>query len=77
MIPRSYKVRYRQPGQIFWRTILNVTGDGVEGTFRFFLTREDDYICISIGAEVWFPPERNLAVIEAMSKEAGFNIQRA
>ncbi len=72
----TYNVKYRQPGQIFWRTIKNVKGDGVENNFRFFLCDNDSIIYISHQAEVIFPPERQAIILHKASSEAGQPIQR-
>lgn len=73
----TYTVKYRQPGQIFWRKVKNVKGDGVQDKFRF-VTREDDSIVyFSLDAEVIFPSERQAIIAHKMSKEAGQPIQRA
>lgn len=74
---RLYSAKYRQPGQIFWRKLKNLRGDGIEGQFRYFLTLDDQYICISIHSEVIFSPDRNASILEKMSKEAGLPLQRA
>jgi hypothetical protein len=73
----TYKVKYRQPGQWFWRTIKNVKGDGVEGLFRFFYTEDDVLIYVSCNAEVVFGKERQAVILSKMSREVGQPIQRA
>jgi hypothetical protein len=73
----TYKIKYRQPGQWFWRTVKNVKGDGVEGLFRFFQTESDDLIYVSCNAEVIFSKERQAIITHKMSRDAGQPIQRA
>lgn len=74
---KRYTVKYRQPGQLFWRRIHNVVGDGIERNFRFFLTEEDDYISISINAEVIFDKQRNEAILYKLENCAGQPLGRA
>jgi hypothetical protein len=73
----TYKAKYRQPGQIFWRTLRRVRGDGIGEGFRFFVLEDDTMIYVSIDAEVRFPPERATSIERTMSKEAGQPVQRA
>lgn len=73
----TYTVKYRQPGQTFWRKVKNVKGDGVEGLFRYFQTEDDKLIYISCNAEVIFPLERQAIITHKMGKESGQQIQRA
>ena len=73
----TYRVKYRQKGQIFWRTVNNVKGDGVEGAFRFFYMEDDSILYIGLDAEVWFSPDRQAIITHQMSKEAGQPVQRA
>jgi len=73
----TYNVKYRQPGQIFWRTIKGVKGDAIEGSIRWFLTEADSIHYISINAEVIFPPERQTIITQKMSRESGQPVQRA
>jgi hypothetical protein len=73
----TYQIKYRQPGQIFWRTLNNVKGDGVENRFRFFLQEDDTLTHISCDAEVRFSPHRAAVITHKMSKEIGQPVQRA
>jgi hypothetical protein len=73
----TYTVKYRQPGQIFWRKIKNVKGDGIEERLRYFTTDDDSICYISLNAEVIFPPERQTIIAHQMSKRIGQPIQRA
>lgn len=73
----TYTIKYRQPGQVFWRTIKNVKGDAIEGQMRWFLTDDDRVYYISLGAEVVFPSERQAIIAHKMSREIGQPIQRA
>jgi hypothetical protein len=74
----TYWIKYRQPGQVFWRKVRNVIGDGVEaGLFRFVQTEDDTLIYFSLDAEVIFPAQRQKVIAELMSKEAGQQVQRA
>lgn len=68
----EYTVRYKAPGQIFWRKIRRVIGDGIEpGVFRWFVTASDEMIYIPMDSQVHFPKERKVGIMEGMSKEAG------
>jgi len=73
----TYTVKYRQPGQIFWRKLRRVKGDGVEGLFRFFHLEDDSLIYISSAAEVAFSPGRQQIIAHKMSREVGQPVQRA
>lgn len=73
----TYQVKYRQPGQWFWRKVKNVKGDGVESSFRFFHLDDDTLIYISCNSEVIFPPERQRIITDKMSREVGQPIVRA
>ena len=72
----TYTVKYRQPGQLLWRKVKNVKGDGVEGAFRFFQIEDDGILYVSSLAEVYFPPERQAIIAHQMSKEIGQPVQR-
>lgn len=68
----EYTVKYKVPGQIFWRNIRRVIGDGIEpGMFRWFATADDEMVYIPLDSQVWFPKERRTSILAAMSKEAG------
>ena len=56
----TYKVRYRLPGQLFFKTIKNVTEDDVvaEGRMRFFTTVNDERIEIPTTAEFRYGKDR-------------------
>lgn len=73
----SYTIKYRQPGQIFWRKLKNVTGDGVENSYRFFHRTDDSIVFLSQQAEVIFCPDRQKVITQRMSKQSGQPIQRA
>jgi hypothetical protein len=73
----TYYIKYRQPGQIFWRKLKGVIGDDIKDNFRVFHLESDYIVYISIGAEVIFPPERQKVILDKMSKEAGLQVQRA
>ena len=72
-----YSVKYRQPGQIFWRSIKNVKGDAIEDGMRWFMTETDELYFISLQAEVHFSNDRQKVITYRLSKEAGQPIQRA
>ena len=73
----TYTVKYRQPGQLFWRKIKNVIGtEAKPGLFWVFHTEDDSLYYVSISAEVFFPPERQAIITKQMSREAGQQIQR-
>ena len=75
MSKNTYVVKYRQPGQWFWRTVKGVEGDGIEGNFRFLAKEDGSILNISIEAEVLFPAKRLDLIAKKMSKESGQNIQ--
>ena len=85
MVTKRYTVHYRQPGQWFWRKVKNVVGDGIYADqantiplgYRFLVCEDDTQICISLGAEVRYSPDRAKKTLDDMSKEAGFPVQRA
>lgn len=53
-----WTVKYRQPGQVFWRKVKRVVADGVEDQFRYFRQDDDTMIYVSNNAEVIFSPDR-------------------
>ena len=73
----TYTVKYRQPGQVFWRKLKNVKGDAVEKSFRWFHLEDDTIVYISLDAEVIFTKERQRVIEFQMSKEAGQPVQRS
>ena len=73
----TYTVKYRQPGQWFWRKVKNVKATGfVEGKFWTFHTENDALYYVSGDAEIYFPSERQAIITHQMSKEAGQPVQR-
>ena len=56
----TYKVKYRLPGQLFYKTINNVTEDDVfaEGRMRFFTTINDERIEVPTTAEFRYGKDR-------------------
>jgi len=74
----TYTIKYRQPGQWFWRKIKNVKGTQfTEGKFWAFHTDDDALHYISGNAELYFPPERQAIITHQMSREIGQPVQRA
>ena len=73
----TYTVKYRQPGQWFWRTLKNVQADGIEKGFRFFHLQDDSLFYISLDAEVYFSPVRQTVIASNMAKEIGQPVVRA
>lgn len=72
MRKNTYKIRYRNQGQLFWRTLRCVIGDGVEpGLFRWFALEDGRMIYVALGAEVELSAERHEAIAEKMRKETG------
>lgn len=68
----TYKVRYKSPGQWFWRTIKNVIGDAIEpGQFRWFLLEDGRMIYVSLDAEVEFSTDRHKVISNSIKKESG------
>jgi hypothetical protein len=56
----TYKVKYRLPGQLFFKTIKNVLEDDVfaEGRMRFFTTVSDERFEIPTTAEFYYSKDR-------------------
>jgi hypothetical protein len=56
----TYKVKYRLPGHLFYKTIKNVVEDDVfaEGRMRFFTTIEDKRFEIPTTAEFSYGKDR-------------------
>ena len=56
----TYKVKYRLPGQLLFKTIKNVVEDDVfaEGRMRFFTTVNDERIEIPTTAEFRYGKDR-------------------
>ena len=68
----TYRIRYRNPGQLFWRTLKRVVGDAVEpGQFRWFALEDGRMVYIALGAEVEFSAERREVIAAEMRKESG------
>lgn len=77
MMRKTYDIKYRQPGQWFWRRLKKVQGDGVDANFRFFHLEDDSIVYCSRDAEVWFPKERQEIIAKRMSQEIGQPVVRA
>jgi len=74
----TYTVKYRQPGQWFWRKVKNVKSTGVvEQRFWAFHTEDDRLRYCSVNAEVDFPPERQAIITLQENRKIGQPIQRA
>ena len=56
----TYKVKYRLPGQVLYKTIKNVVEDDVfaEGRMRFFTTIHDERIEVPTTAEFRYGKDR-------------------
>ena len=56
----TYKVKYRLPGQLLFKTIKNVVEDDVfaEGRMRFFTTINDERIEVPTTAEFRYGKDR-------------------
>ncbi len=72
----TYTVKYRCPGQLFWRTIKRVIGDGIQAEcgFTWFVLQDNSAIRIPITSEVKFSKERVISTVEKMRAESGQNI---
>ena len=69
---KVYRVRYRNPGQLFWRVLRRVEGDGIEaGQFRWFVLEDGRMVYVALGAEVEFSAERREIIAAQMRKESG------
>lgn len=68
----TYTARYRNPGQLFWRKLRRVIGDGIEpGQFRWFVLEDGRMVYVALGAEVEFSAERREIIAAQMRKESG------
>ncbi len=69
-----YSCRYRKEGQIFWRKIKNVVGDGIvqeSPGVRYFIQVDQTRIEIGMdGAEIRFSPDRFHFIQKKMESEA-------
>ena len=72
----TYKVKYRAPHKMFFKTIKNVLEDGVTEYFRWVRLEDDTLIHFPLDSEVIFPKERQDVITYQMSKAAGQPIQR-
>ena len=79
MTLKTYNIKYRQPGQWFWRKVRGIVGDGIdyEGRFRYFQTNTDKIRFVGLDAELEYPPERQKAIDADIAREAGHATQRA
>lgn len=73
----KYTVKYRCHDQKKFTHLKDVVGDGIQDNFRFFALADETLIHVPWDAEVWFSPERAIAVRDKMSKEAGQQVQGA
>lgn len=71
-----YSVRYKLPGQWFFRTIKNVKGDGImpEARNRWLILSDETRIEIPCSAVFKFSVERFMLIQSNMEKEAGQKI---
>ncbi len=72
---KTYIVKYKSPHRYFWTTLKNITGDGIEDGFRWFVDDENRLIHIPLFYEVKFSKERHIIITLNMSKEIGQPIQ--
>jgi hypothetical protein len=83
---KTYNIKYRIKGRMFWRTIKNVRGDEVifgrlengiryDPLFRAFVTDDNSIHYVPLDAEVIFPPDRQSIVASDMSREIGQPVQ--
>ena len=72
----TYTVKYKLPGQLFWRTIKRVKGDGIleNRAARFFQLDDETRIEIPVQARFIFGKERFLAIKKNMENESGQQI---
>lgn len=71
-----YTVKYRRKGQIFWRTIKNVKGDGFVTdpgivVSRWFVQDDESRLEIPIDAEFIFSKNRFFSILQNKKKETG------
>lgn len=72
----TYKIRYRCPGQLFWRVLKRVVGDAVEpGLFRWFYLENGKTIFVPLTAEVEFSKERTEIEYTKIQKETGGQVR--
>ena len=68
----AYWIKYRAPGQLFWRKLKRVVGDAVEpGLFRWFYLENGQTIFIPLGSEVIFSKERTKVEATKINQETG------
>lgn len=68
----TYRIRYRVPGQIFWRRLKRVVGDAVEpGLFRWFYLENGQTIFIPLESEVIFYKDRTELEAKKIKQETG------
>jgi len=68
----AYWIKYRAPGQIFWRKLKRVIGDAVEpGLFRWFYLENGQTIFIPLDSEVVFSKERTKVEANKINQETG------
>ena len=69
-----YTVKYKKIGQVFWKTLKNIKGDGFleTNTHRFFITEDEERIEIPTKDIMFiFDSKRFLDIKKNMEKEVG------
>jgi len=68
----NYTVKYRLPGDLFWRKIKDVKGDTfVENGMRLIITETEERFEIPLSAVVMFSRNRFFSILENKRKETG------
>lgn len=76
---KHYKVKYKLPSQIFWRTIKDVKGDTDQGFMNgthVMLIRSDESMLVlpREGLQIEFSTARHMAILQKMELELGQKI---
>ena len=67
----TYTVKYKQPGQWFWRTVKKVKGDNSLTNYRQLFLESGEVLQFPYFTTFKFGKERELVIIKNMEKEAG------
>jgi hypothetical protein len=71
----TYKVKYKQKGSFFWKTIRKIKGDGVVNenkVARYFIRENEERIEIPCHDTIFkFSKERWMLISQRMNAEAG------
>lgn len=72
----NYSVKYKLPGDIFFRTIKNVKGDSlVENGNRLLITQDEERYEISKNSVIVFSKNRFFSILESKRNETGQDLK--